>query len=56
MLKRVFAGKGDPPSSSTTKREREQLRLLEQTIPNQKKLPSHLKSHDRKPSLVDVNV
>ena len=56
MLKCAFTGKGDPPSSSTTKREREQLRLLEQTIPNPTELPSHLNSHDRKASLVDVNV
>ncbi|KAF9788241.1 Rad17 cell cycle checkpoint protein-domain-containing protein [Thelephora terrestris] len=47
--------KGDPPSSSATKRDREQLRLLEQSIPNPEKLPSHLKLHNRKASLVDVN-
>ena len=56
ILKCVSIGKGDPPSSSTTKREREQLRLLERNIPNPEKLPSHLKFHDRKASLVDVNV
>lgn len=56
MLKYVFSGKGDPPSSSTTKREKEQLRLLEQSIPDPEKLPSHLEFHDRKASLVDVNV
>ena len=56
ILRCVSAGKGDPPSSSATKREREQLRLLEQSIPNPEKLPSHLKFHDRKASLVDVNV
>jgi cell cycle checkpoint protein len=56
VLKCVFVGKGDPPSSSTTKREREQLRLVEQGIPNPRKLPPHLKFHDRKASLVDVNV
>ncbi|KAF9644261.1 hypothetical protein BDM02DRAFT_3103228, partial [Thelephora ganbajun] len=48
--------KGDPPGSSTTKREKEQLRLHEQSIPNPEKLPSHLKFHDRKASLVDVNM
>lgn len=47
--------KGDPPSSSATKREKEQLRLLEKTIPNPEELPPHLKSHNRKASLVDVN-
>lgn len=56
ILKYVSAGKGDPPSSSATKREQEQLRLLEQSIPNPKKLPHHLNLHDRKASLVDVNV
>jgi len=53
---RVFLGKGDPPSSSATKREKEQLRLLEKSIPNPDKLPTHLKLHERKASLVDVNV
>lgn len=52
----VFVGKGDPPSSSTTRREKEQLRLLEQSIPDPEKLPSHLKPHNRKASLVDANV
>ena len=56
VLKCVLIGKGDPPSSSATKREQEQLRLLELSIPNPEKLPPHLKSHDRKASLVDVNV
>jgi len=56
ILKCIPVGKGDPPSSSTTKREREQLRLLEQSIPNPEKLPSHLKLHNRRASLVDVNV
>jgi len=56
VLKCSSLGKGDPPSSSATKREKEQLRLLEQSIPNPEKLPSHLKSHDRKASLIDVNV
>lgn len=56
MLKCASVGKGDPPSSSATKREQGQLRLLEQSIPNPKKLPPHLKFHDRKASLVDVNV
>lgn len=52
----TFVGKGDPPSSSATKRDKEQLRLLEQSIPNPEQLPPHLKLHNRKASLVDVNV
>lgn len=56
VLKCASSGKGDPPSSSATKRDKEQLRLLEQSIPNPEKLPSHLKFHDRKASLIDVNV
>ena len=55
-LKFISLGKGDPPSSSATNREKEQLRLLERSIPNPQKLPSHLKSHNRKASLVDANV
>lgn len=55
-LKCEFVGKGDPPSSSATRREKEQLRLLEQCLPDPEELPPHLKPHHRKPSLVDVNV
>ena len=56
MTKYASVGKGDPPSSSTTKREKEQLRLFEHSIPDPEKLPPHLESHDREASLVDVNV
>lgn len=56
VLKCASLGKGDPPSSSATKREKEQLRSLEQGIPNPEKLPSHLKPHDREASLIDVDV
>ena len=56
MTKGASVGKGDPPSSSATKREREQLRLFEHSIPDPEKLPSHLESHVREASLVDVNV
>lgn len=55
-LECVFAGKGDPPSSSATGREKEQLRLLERSIPDPDQLPSHLKPHNRRASLVDANV
>ena len=55
-LKCAFVGKGDPPSSSATVREREQLRLLEKSIPDPEELPAHLNPHNRKASLVDVNV
>lgn len=55
-LKCGFIGKGDPPSSSATRREKEQLRFLGQSIPDPEELPPHLKSHNRKASLVDVNV
>ena len=55
-LRWVSVGKGDPPSSSATRREKEQLRLLERSIPDPEELSPHLKPHNRKASLVDVNV
>lgn len=51
-----ITGKGDPPSSSASAKDKQRDRDFDARLRDPPKLPPHLQHHDRKPSRVDVEV
>ena len=49
-------GKGDPPSASTSAKDSQRERLMDEQLKDPPRLPRGLEQHERRASRVDVNV